>query len=151
MLKSWIPVKQGGSILAIGLLAASLSLATLGQAPSAAADGLSYTMLFVQVAPDAFPSSAFPQNTGMFLAWTKSTLADPPAGIAFVFDWGDGTTTRDPPTGYRYPYKPGQFVLGNTVFHTFRPGTYTLRVTAVDELGNTQVDPRPTVLTVPAR
>jgi hypothetical protein len=151
MLKGLTPVKRRGSILAIGLLAASLSLAALGEAQPAAADGLSYTMLFLQWTPDLVPTSALPPHTGMFQAWTKSSLADPAPGIAFVFDWGDGTTTRYPATGYRYPYKPGAFVLSDSVFHTFAaPGTYTVRLTAVDEVGHTQAA-TPAVLTVLTR
>src|SRR5919198_724158 len=149
MLKSLTPVKRRGSILAIGLLAASLSLAAPGRAGRAPADGLSYTMLFVEWARDVFLSGVLPPHTGMFLGSTVSSLADPASGIAFVFDWGDGTTTRNPATGYRYPYKPGASVDSDPVFHTFPgPGAYTVRLTAVDELGHTQAA-LPAVVTVP--
>jgi hypothetical protein len=149
MLKSLTPIKRGGAMLAISLLAATLSLGAPGQARPAAADGLSYTMLFVEWAPDAFPPSGLPPHTGLFWAWTRSSLANPAPGIAFVFDWGDGTTTRYPATGYRYPYKPGAFVMTEPILHTFPgPGTYTVRLTAMDELGHTQTD-IPAVLTVP--
>src|SRR5712691_8676218 len=59
--------------------------------------------------------------------------------LAFVYNWGDGSTLRDPATGF-YSAGAGSSVIGATVTHAWlTAGTFTVTVTAVDDLGRSVV------------
>src|SRR5262249_1120463 len=59
--------------------------------------------------------------------------------LAFVYNWGDASTSRDPATGF-YSAGTGTSVVGATVTHAWlTAGTFTVTVTAVDDLGRSVV------------
>lgn len=70
--------------------------------------------------------------------------------LAFVFEWGDGTTLRDPATGF-YPVDPiTDVVQGPDVTHVFAAaGTFTVRIKAIDPQGRSALSDPATVVIVP--
>jgi hypothetical protein len=56
--------------------------------------------------------------------------------VAFRYDWGDGTSLRDPATGFHAVNADTGSVVGNPVTHAFgAPGSFTVTVTALDPAG----------------
>jgi len=68
--------------------------------------------------------------------------------VAFRYDWGDGTTLRDPATGFHPVDAATAAVAGDPVTHTFgTSGTFTVTVTALDPAGGSvQSDPAPVTI-----
>lgn len=68
-------------------------------------------------------------------------------GLAFEFDFGDGTTVRDPETGF---YPAGSSVSSAEVGHTYTTaGEFTVTATAIDEEGRTATSEPRTVTVHP--
>jgi hypothetical protein len=86
------------------------------------------------------------------------TLAYQAAGsgsssVAFRYDWGDGSSTRDPATGF-YAVDPATGnVLGNQVGHAWSAaGSFSVTVTALDSAGlSVTSDPITVTIAAPAQ
>jgi hypothetical protein len=74
------------------------------------------------------------------------------SALAFRYDWGDGSSTRDPATGF-YSADASGNVLGFRVGHAWAAGgTFTVTVTALDSSGRSAVsDPISVTIAAPAQ
>ena len=73
------------------------------------------------------------------------------SSLAFEFEWGDGTTLRDPATGFLTPDASG-FVVGSRVTHAWAAtGAFTVTIRAFNSTGGASLsDPLTVTIVAPA-
>jgi len=91
-------------------------------------------------------TSGQPGASLSFQAQSSDSSSD---GVAFVFSWGDGSSTRNPGTGFWIVDPTFRTVMSDQLTHPWATvGTYSVTVSAVDAAGLSSIASAPVTVTI---